>query len=82
MYMADPLLLADGRLVLAMSDGGILLWDPQAAHAVATLEGHSKPAERFLLLDDGRLASAGEDRTIRIWSLPPRGSPASSPRRR
>jgi WD40 repeat protein len=74
MWMADPLLLADGRLILAMDDGGILVWNPQTGQSDAILEGHTKPVKHFLLLDDDRLASVAEDTTIRIWKLPPGGS--------
>jgi WD40 repeat protein len=71
--MADPLLLADGRLLVATDDSGILLWNPQTKRPEAILEGHTKSPRHFVLLGDNRLASAGEDRTIRIWKIPANG---------
>ena len=79
--LADPLLLADGRLILATNDGGITLWSVQKSRPEAILEGHTKSVRHLLLLDDGRLASAAEDKTIRIWKLPPSGSPIAASER-
>ncbi len=72
-WTADPLLLADGRLILPSDNGGIVLWNPRTAKLDAILEGHTKTIRHLLLLDDGRLASASEDGTIRIWKIPSSG---------
>jgi WD40 repeat protein len=66
----NPVLLGDGRLILAAEDGAIVLWNPKAARPDAILEGHTKPVDHLLLLEADRLASVGRDRTIRIWKLP------------
>ncbi len=79
--LADPLLLADGRLILATNDGGMTLWSVQRSRPEAILEGHTKSVTQLLVLDDGRLASTAEDKTIRIWKLPPGGSPIDASER-
>src|SRR5262245_36391557 len=74
----DPIKIADGRLLLPDEDNSIVLWNADAGRADAILEGHIKPVEWLLLLEDNQLVSASWDRTIRIWRLPTKSPPSTN----
>ncbi|MCA9701591.1 MAG: WD40 repeat domain-containing protein, partial [Myxococcales bacterium] len=60
--------LADGRIATASPRGDIDLWSPSGAWLTA-LSGHDRAVRALLTLPGGRLASASDDRTLRIWDL-------------
>ncbi len=63
------LLPANGRLLVGLNNGKILVWDPEAARIVEELSGHEKCASGLSLAPDGKtLASSGMDRRIILWS--------------
>ncbi|PRY33192.1 WD40 repeat protein [Pseudosporangium ferrugineum] len=58
-----------GRMLAAAGDENVLLWSPEGRF-LAGLNGHSRAVRALteVVVDGGRrLASAGDDRTIRIW---------------
>jgi WD40 repeat protein len=75
--------LPGGRLAFGGADGTVWLWevrdieqlvldlagDPARGAETVRLEGHGDQVRALAALRDGRLASAGDDRTIRLWDL-------------
>lgn len=67
---------ADGRRALAADSeqDGVQLWDLVEGRCLRTLHGHPERALAVALSGDGRTgASAGADRTVRVWDLAPPG---------
>jgi len=44
------------------------VWRPSTGVCEAVLEGHTRAVHALAALPDGRLASASEDYTVRMWS--------------
>jgi WD40 repeat protein/serine/threonine protein kinase len=67
----------DGRtLASASHDGTVKLWDPLRHELRQTLKGHQGPVLAVCFAPDGTLASAGQDRVVRLWDRA--GQPAGA----
>jgi len=65
------------KLVVTGSNGELFLWDisglrtQQGVQLIRQLSGHTSVVRAVIVGRDGsKFASAGEDRTVRLWSLP------------
>jgi WD40 repeat protein len=62
----------DGRLASAALDKTIRIWDPASRQTLVVLEGYMGRGECIKFSPDGRtLASAGSDRTLKLWEAAP-----------
>ncbi|MBY0228471.1 MAG: hypothetical protein K2W96_04235 [Gemmataceae bacterium] len=61
---------AEGWIAGGDGEGVIRLWDAATGKARGRLKGHVGPVLSLAFLPDGRLASGGMDRTMRLWRLP------------
>ena len=63
----------DGTQLASAGDHGVMLWDVATQGLVAKFQGHEDEMGNVVHAPDGKsLVSCGKDRSIRIWSKPPR----------
>jgi hypothetical protein len=60
-------------LASASADGSVRLWDPKEAKQVKTWTAHAGGAESLAWFPDGRLATTGRDKRVKLWKAD--GSP-------
>jgi WD40 repeat protein len=66
----------NGRMLASASeDGTAKLWSLETGELLATYVGHVGPVRGLAFLPDGRLATAGDDRTVRVWNARIKGYP-------
>lgn len=58
----------DGQWIATTADNAVLLWNWQS-NQQHLLEGHEDWVVQVCFLLDGKLASVGEDHTIRVWDI-------------
>ncbi|GAP84195.2 putative ribosome biogenesis protein ytm1 protein [Rosellinia necatrix] len=67
-WSADKLAPNQDRIVSAAYDGVLQIWDPSGkAMARSSAGGHTASAKAVKFLSSTQVASAGLDRTVRIW---------------
>jgi WD40 repeat protein len=62
------LVLADGRVVASSTSGQIRLWDPASGQVQCAFSCGEPLTHQLLMLDDNRLAVAGQE-TLQVWDL-------------
>jgi cytochrome c len=78
----DVAFLPDGKAISASDDGTLALWDLAGERRTARLTGHSGKVAAIAIAPDGRrAASAGWDRTVRVWDLETRAEIQELPAR-
>jgi WD40 repeat protein len=58
------------RIVTASADGTTRVWDARDGTILAVLDRHAGAVNDAAFLSDGRIVSAGEDRTVRAYPCP------------
>jgi WD40 repeat protein len=68
----------NGKLLAGGQGNLVKLWDAASGEEVISLKGHGNTIRSVAFSPDGtRLVSGSRDRTIRIWTLPPRDTDAN-----
>ena len=67
------LYLKDGRIASCCQNGNILIFLKDSLYSYYVLSGHTQNVTSICQLEDGSLASASNDRSIKIWNLNPYG---------
>lgn len=59
---------ADSNLLVSASeDGTVKLWEMEAGKEIKSINAHSEGVMAVDVTHDGRIASAGRDRTVKVW---------------
>jgi len=65
--MAAAVVAGRSAVVSALASAGAGPYTPLTGTASSTLQGHTSGVRALAVLPDGRLASASEDGTVRVW---------------
>src|SRR5262249_20579383 len=66
----------DGRrLATGGSDAAVHVWDPKESKELLVLYSHSGAIYSVAFSGDGQVASASEDRTVKVWKVGPLAGP-------
>jgi WD40 repeat protein len=68
------------RIMTASADGTTRVWDARDGTVLAVLDRHAGGVNDAAFLRDGRIVSAGEDRTVRVYPCPTCAAAATLPR--
>ena len=70
----------DGKVVFAVVDRTILVWDAKAKREITRLRGHTAAVSVLVVSADGkRLASGGKDKAVRLWDISAYAPKSKSP---
>lgn len=60
-----------GRLLVGggTTDGRVVGWDLGSGNEVLSLRGHTRPIQALAIGPDGRLATGGIDRVVKLWEI-------------
>jgi len=59
----------ESKLVSVATDNLIKIWDTNNSKCDLTISGHTSWVRHMAMLPDGRIVSASDDKTLKIWNI-------------